>query len=54
MAEITLKEVFERIIVLETKFDAADNRNVGVRKLFRRYVFLLIILLILDILVSSL
>lgn len=42
--EITMKEVFERVIVLETKLDQMESENVSARGYFRRMVVVLIII----------
>lgn len=47
---MTLKEVFERVIVLETKMDSAYTENKLTRHQFRVYVGWIVTLLIIDIL----
>lgn len=40
--EVTLKELYERLVVLEAKFDLQVERGVGVASRFRRLIFLII------------
>lgn len=52
--DITLKELFERIIVVETKLDGISERNNRVEKRFVHYVLLLGGLVIIDLLFTLL
>lgn len=47
-SEITLKEVFERVVSLETKFDMAKTENKDVTRRFRNYVYLMSFFLLTD------
>lgn len=47
--EITLKEVYERIVALEAKYDVSLQGDDSRTKKFTYYVYLLAILVILDI-----
>lgn len=51
-SEITLKEVYERIISLEAKYDVSLEDDDIRTKRFTMYVFLLSMLIILDIVLS--
>lgn len=51
-SEITLKEVYERIISLEAKYDVSLEGDDIRTKRFTMYVFLLSMLIILDIVLS--
>lgn len=48
---ITLKELYERLIVLETKVDLGNQSNVQSRKHFTKMVYLIIASVLLDIVI---
>lgn len=50
-AEITLKEVYKKVVQLEVKFELEKERNAKVTKKFTNYVWILIILGIINVLV---
>lgn len=50
--QITTKEIFERIIVLETKLDGTVTEGNKVRRQFRHYVYILLAIQMLDILIT--
>lgn len=49
IANITLKEVYERIVALETKYDISLAGDDTRTKKFTNYVYVLALLVILDI-----
>lgn len=48
-AEITLKELFERLVVMETKLTAMSSDSKNTKRLFQNYVFIMVILLVANI-----
>lgn len=47
--ELTPKELFERLVVTETKLTALNNENRKTKRLFLSYVLIMIILFITNI-----
>jgi len=47
--ELTLKEVFERLIVMETKLTAMSDDSKKTKRAFQSYVLIMVILLITNI-----
>ena len=47
--ELTLKEVFERLIVMETKLTAMSDDSKKTKRAFQSYVLIMVILLIMNI-----
>ena len=50
---ITLKELFERLITIETKFDVLTGENLKTKKLFQIYVVLMVGLMLTNIALVS-
>lgn len=46
---LTLKEVFERLIVMETKLTAMSDDSKKTKRAFQSYVLIMVILLIMNI-----
>lgn len=49
---VTLKEVYEKVIVLETKLDLTENRDNNTTSIFTRYVIVLAVLSLVNILTT--
>lgn len=47
--DLTLKEVFERLVVMETKLTAISNDGKKTKRTFQNYVLIMVILLITNI-----
>lgn len=52
--ELTLKEVFERLVIMETKLTAMTDESKKTKRLFQNYVLIMVILLITNIFVHVL
>lgn len=51
-SNITLKEVYERVIVIEAKLDATSSGNVLTRRKFTQYVWWILFLLVVNLLAT--
>ena len=52
--EITIKEVFERVVVLETKFEHSLEENKKTTKRFSWYVLIILLLEVANLIVQAL
>lgn len=52
--EITIKEVYERVVALEIKFDTVVNNNHRTTKKFTGFVYFLILMILIDMFIDIL
>lgn len=51
--DLTIKEVFERLVIMETKLTAISDESRKTKRLFQTYVLIMVILLITNILIHA-